>query len=186
MTTALRMRLTENQRTASRRRHHPRRYQLPPVPPRDPHERAYFADTYRSLWFFDAKVWLDTPLTAIELVEVLVGEVLERPSIIRLLEADLLQHLEDRLVDAVVVEDVAHGDQPAGEGEGVQPLDHLVRHVRRRAPAQQPGAQLVRRALPRGQEVERDGASHLQLGGPVGLAILSTRAAASRAAGVGP
>ncbi len=45
-------------------------YQLPPVPPRDPHERAYFADTYRSLWFFDAKVWLDTPLTAIELVEV--------------------------------------------------------------------------------------------------------------------
>ena len=45
-------------------------YQLPPVPPRDPHERAYFADTYRSLWFFDAKVWADTPMTAIELVEV--------------------------------------------------------------------------------------------------------------------
>lgn len=45
-------------------------YQLPPVPPRDPHERAYFADTYRSLWFFDAKVWMDAPMTAIELVEV--------------------------------------------------------------------------------------------------------------------
>src|SRR5690606_34892617 len=45
-------------------------YQLPPVPPRDPHERAYYADTYRSLWFFDAKVWLDTPMTVIELVEV--------------------------------------------------------------------------------------------------------------------
>lgn len=45
-------------------------YQLPPVPPRDPHERAYYADTYRSLWFFDAKVWLDTPLTVIELIEV--------------------------------------------------------------------------------------------------------------------
>jgi len=45
-------------------------YQLPPVPARDPHERAYFHDTYRSLWFFDAKVWLDTPMTAIELVEV--------------------------------------------------------------------------------------------------------------------
>lgn len=45
-------------------------YQLPPVPPRDPHERAYYEDTYRSLWFFDAKVWLDTPMTVIELVEV--------------------------------------------------------------------------------------------------------------------
>lgn len=45
-------------------------YQLPPVPPRDPHERAYYADNYRSLWFFDAKVWLDNPLTIIELIEV--------------------------------------------------------------------------------------------------------------------
>ena len=45
-------------------------FQLPPVPPRDPHERAYYDDTYRSLWFFDAKVWADTPLTVIELEEV--------------------------------------------------------------------------------------------------------------------
>ncbi len=45
-------------------------YQLPPVPPRDPHERAYYADNYRSLWFFDAKVWVDSPLSIIELVEV--------------------------------------------------------------------------------------------------------------------
>ncbi len=45
-------------------------YQLPPVPPRDPHERAYYADTYRSLWFFDANVWQAAPMTAIELVEV--------------------------------------------------------------------------------------------------------------------
>ncbi len=45
-------------------------YQLPPVPPRDPHERAYFNDTYRSLWFFDAKVWQAVDMTAIELVEV--------------------------------------------------------------------------------------------------------------------
>ena len=45
-------------------------FQLPPVPPRDPHERAYFQDTYRSLWFFDAKVWQQTELTAIELTEV--------------------------------------------------------------------------------------------------------------------
>ncbi|GAB2557758.1 AAA family ATPase [Leucobacter ruminantium] len=45
-------------------------FQLPPVPPRDPHERAYFADTYRSLWFFDARVWQTTPLSVIELTEV--------------------------------------------------------------------------------------------------------------------
>ncbi|MHA3724774.1 ATP-dependent DNA helicase [Leucobacter sp. HY1910] len=45
-------------------------FQLPPVPPRDPHERAYFHDTYRSLWFFDAKVWQQTELAAIELTEV--------------------------------------------------------------------------------------------------------------------
>ncbi|MBO1902788.1 AAA family ATPase [Leucobacter weissii] len=45
-------------------------YQLPPVPPRDPHERAYYADTYRSLWFFDARVWADAPIAVIELAEV--------------------------------------------------------------------------------------------------------------------
>lgn len=45
-------------------------FQLPPVPPRDPHERAYFDDTYRSLWFFDAHVWKDTPLNVVELSEV--------------------------------------------------------------------------------------------------------------------
>ncbi|MFF8818817.1 MULTISPECIES: ATP-dependent DNA helicase [Leucobacter] len=45
-------------------------FQLPPVPPRDPHERAYFDDTYRSLWFFDSKIWQETPLDVIELTEV--------------------------------------------------------------------------------------------------------------------
>ena len=45
-------------------------FQLPPVPPRDPDERAYFHDTYRSLWFFDANVWQQADLAAIELTEV--------------------------------------------------------------------------------------------------------------------
>lgn len=45
-------------------------YQLPPVPPRDPHERAYFHDTYRSLWFFDAHVWQSAPVNVCELNEV--------------------------------------------------------------------------------------------------------------------
>lgn len=45
-------------------------YQLPPVPPRDPDERAYFADTYPSLWFFDALAWQSAPLEIIELTEI--------------------------------------------------------------------------------------------------------------------
>lgn len=45
-------------------------YQLAPVPPRDPDERAYFADTYRSMWFFDAKVWREAELRIFELGEV--------------------------------------------------------------------------------------------------------------------
>ena len=41
-------------------------FQLAPVPG-DPEERAYFADRYRSLWFFDALVWQEAPLRIIEL-----------------------------------------------------------------------------------------------------------------------
>ena len=44
-------------------------YQLAPVPG-DPEERAYFSDTYRSMWFFDAKVWEEADLRIVELVEV--------------------------------------------------------------------------------------------------------------------
>ena len=45
-------------------------YQLAPVPPRDAHERAYFADRYRSPWFFDARVWEQTPLDVHVLEEI--------------------------------------------------------------------------------------------------------------------
>lgn len=44
-------------------------YQLAPVPG-DGDERAYFADHYRSMWFFDAKVWDETSLEIVELTEV--------------------------------------------------------------------------------------------------------------------
>lgn len=44
-------------------------YQLAPVPG-DSDERAYFSDTYRSLWFFDAKVWREADLRIFELSEV--------------------------------------------------------------------------------------------------------------------
>ena len=41
-------------------------YQLAPVPG-DADERAYFEDQYRSMWFFDAKVWHNTDLVIYEL-----------------------------------------------------------------------------------------------------------------------
>jgi ATP-dependent DNA helicase PIF1 len=41
-------------------------YQLAPVPG-DADERAYFLDQYKSMWFFDAKVWDDTDLRIYEL-----------------------------------------------------------------------------------------------------------------------
>ena len=41
-------------------------YQLAPVPG-DADERAYFVDQYRSMWFFDAKVWSETDLRIYEL-----------------------------------------------------------------------------------------------------------------------
>jgi ATP-dependent exoDNAse (exonuclease V) alpha subunit len=44
-------------------------YQLAPVPG-DSDERAYFADTYRSMWFFDAKVWQESELRIVELLQV--------------------------------------------------------------------------------------------------------------------
>lgn len=44
-------------------------YQLPPVPG-DAEERAYFADQYQSMWFFDAAVWKNTELTVFELSEI--------------------------------------------------------------------------------------------------------------------
>ncbi|WP_368497936.1 ATP-dependent RecD-like DNA helicase [Herbiconiux sp. A18JL235] len=44
-------------------------YQLAPVPG-DADERAYFADRYRSMWFFDARVWEEAPLRIVELTEV--------------------------------------------------------------------------------------------------------------------
>jgi ATP-dependent exoDNAse (exonuclease V) alpha subunit len=44
-------------------------YQLAPVPGSQ-EEREYFADTYRSMWFFDARVWREVELRIVELVDV--------------------------------------------------------------------------------------------------------------------
>jgi ATP-dependent DNA helicase PIF1 len=45
-------------------------YQLAPVPPRSAEEKAYFADHYESIWFFDAMVWRDAPLRIVEMTEI--------------------------------------------------------------------------------------------------------------------
>jgi ATP-dependent exoDNAse (exonuclease V) alpha subunit len=44
-------------------------YQLAPVPGEN-EERAYFADHYRSMWFFDAKVWNEADLRIYELTTI--------------------------------------------------------------------------------------------------------------------
>jgi ATP-dependent exoDNAse (exonuclease V) alpha subunit len=44
-------------------------FQLAPVPG-DADERAYFADQYRSMWFFDAKVWSEADLRIYELTTI--------------------------------------------------------------------------------------------------------------------
>jgi len=44
-------------------------YQLAPVPG-DTDERAYFTDQYRSMWFFDAKVWDEADLRIFELTTI--------------------------------------------------------------------------------------------------------------------
>lgn len=44
-------------------------YQLAPVPG-DLEERRYFADRYRSMWFFDARVWEETELRIFELTTI--------------------------------------------------------------------------------------------------------------------
>ncbi len=44
-------------------------YQLAPVPGEN-EERAYFADHYRSMWFFDAKVWDEAELRIFELTTI--------------------------------------------------------------------------------------------------------------------
>jgi len=44
-------------------------YQLAPVPGEN-EERAYFADHYRSMWFFDAKVWDEADLRIYELTTI--------------------------------------------------------------------------------------------------------------------
>jgi len=85
-------------------------YQLAPVPPRDPHERAYFKDRYRSPWFFDAHVWETAP------VEVRVLEEIHRqrdPEFTRILNAVRFDEVTQEMADVLN----AAGARPVPDGE---------------------------------------------------------------------
>lgn len=45
-------------------------YQLAPVPPRSPDERAFYHERYRSQWFFDADVWREATVSVYELTDI--------------------------------------------------------------------------------------------------------------------
>lgn len=78
-------------------------YQLPPVPAKDPDERAYFGDTYRSPWFFDAHAWSQADLSVIELSE------------IHRQDDDLFKELLNGVRHGVVTAEMASALNSAGE-----------------------------------------------------------------------
>jgi ATP-dependent exoDNAse (exonuclease V) alpha subunit len=85
-------------------------YQLAPVPASDPHERAYFADRYRSAWFFDARVWDDAP------IQVRVLEEIHRqrdPEFTRILNAVRFDEVTQEMADVLN----EFGARPVPEGE---------------------------------------------------------------------
>ncbi|MFU0805525.1 MAG: AAA family ATPase [Pseudoclavibacter caeni] len=45
-------------------------YQLAPVPPRTPDERAFYTHRYQSQWFFDAQVWQEAQVSVYELTNI--------------------------------------------------------------------------------------------------------------------
>jgi ATP-dependent DNA helicase PIF1 len=74
-------------------------FQLAPVPG-DPEERAYFADRYRSMWFFDARVWDEAELTIYELATIHRQHELEFKKLLTavrhgVVTADMAQRLND-------------------------------------------------------------------------------------------
>ena len=85
-------------------------YQLAPVPPSDPHERAYFADRYRSPWFFDAHVWEEAPL-AIRTLEEIHRQ--RDPEFTRILNAVRFDEVTQEMAD--VLNEV--GARPVPDGE---------------------------------------------------------------------
>ena len=81
-------------------------YQLAPVPPRDPQERNYMAENYRSGWFFDAHVWRNTELERFELSEIF------RQSDSRFKE--ILNAIRDGSVTQEMLNEInEHGNRPA-------------------------------------------------------------------------
>ncbi|MBO9577258.1 MAG: AAA family ATPase [Microbacteriaceae bacterium] len=85
-------------------------YQLAPVPPNDPHERAYFRDRYRSPWFFDAHVWQDAPLAVHQLEEI---HRQRDPEFTRILNAVRFDEVTQEMADVLN----GYGARPVPPGE---------------------------------------------------------------------
>ncbi|HWK19357.1 MAG TPA: DEAD/DEAH box helicase [Microbacteriaceae bacterium] len=85
-------------------------YQLAPVPPRDPHERAYFKDRYRSPWFFDAHVWERAPIQVRTLEEI---HRQRDPEFTRILNAVRFDEVTQEMADVLN----AAGARPVPAGE---------------------------------------------------------------------
>lgn len=115
-------------------------YQLAPVPG-DADERAYFADRYRSMWFFDARVWDDTDLRIYEL------------GIIHRQHEEAFKEMLNAVRHGTVTPEIAHelnsaGARPAPT-DGVITLatrNDTVRAINARALAQLPGRMLTAKA----------------------------------------
>ena len=85
-------------------------YQLAPVPPRDPHERAYFRARYRSPWFFDAHVWERAPIQVRTLEEI---HRQRDPEFTRILNAVRFDAVTQEMADVLN----AAGARPVPAGE---------------------------------------------------------------------
>jgi ATP-dependent exoDNAse (exonuclease V) alpha subunit len=76
-------------------------YQLAPVPPQDPQERAYMAENYRSGWFFDAHVWREADLERFELGEIFRQSDAEFKEILNAIrDGSVTQEMLDRINQA--------------------------------------------------------------------------------------
>ena len=120
-------------------------YQLAPVPG-DADERAYFADHYRSMWFFDARVWDEAELRIYELGTIHRQHELE------------FKQLLNAVRHGAVTAEMAHrlntvGARPAPVGGRDHARDD--EQPRSRASTAPPSARLPGRALIGGRRGER-------------------------------
>ena len=115
-------------------------YQLAPVPG-DADERAYFTDRYRSMWFFDARVWDETDLRIYEL------------GVIHRQHEEAFKDMLNAVRHGTVTAEIAHelnstGARPAPTDGAITlaTRNDTVRAINARALSQLPGRMLTAKA----------------------------------------